>query len=235
MDAINAFLLRFFSRNSLYFVRVDLHFLFLRARNLLLFKAPRRTKPQARWLNVGCGECGIRSADWFNIDSWLAAGVDFACDLRRPLPFEDGRFQGIYAEHFFEHLHPDDGRRFLTECFRLLRPRGVLRLSVPDGELYLRKYVADPSWLVCQIDCREWLRGNLQGSQRTGMSMVNEIFRQGYEHQYCYDYETLSLCLSEAGFARVSRVDFRSGDCKELQIDLPSRREESLYVEAHRF
>ena len=225
------FLLRFFSRGSLAFLKLDLYFLSLRLRNL--FGNPSQLKPAARFLNVGCGLVGVRSAEWFNIDGFSAPGVDYACDLRRRLPSSDGRFEGVYSEHFFEHLYTDDARRFLRECHRVLRRNGVLRISVPDGERYVRSYVTDRGWLDKQLSQREWLTVDLP-SQRTPMAMVNEVFRQQYEHQYCYDFETLALLLSEAGFADVTRVDFGAGALPELQIDRPTRKDESLYIEGRK-
>lgn len=136
--SIKSLLLKFFSRGSLYFMKVDLHSLALRLRNTLLLRNTRKIKPMARYLNVGCGSRGLTSEDWLNLDGWIAPNVDYTCDLRRALPFGEGRFEGVYAEHFFEHLHVDDAHLFLSESIRMLKSNGVLRLSVPDGELYLQ-------------------------------------------------------------------------------------------------
>lgn len=72
------------------------------------------------------------------------------------------------------------------------------------------------------------------GKFGTPMEVVNEVFRQRYEHGYCYDYETLSLWLREAGFVDVARVDFGKGSRPELLIDQESRCIDSLYVKARR-
>src|SRR3954471_9099197 len=119
--------------------KVDLHFIANRALSNFHRKASK-LKPNARYLNVACGQKGIDSEEWFNIDGFPTPRVDMVWDLTRSLPFEDQRFDGIYAEHFFEHLEPVDARTFLRECLRCLRPGGTIRLSVPDGELYLRRY-----------------------------------------------------------------------------------------------
>ncbi|MGZ0174360.1 MAG: hypothetical protein ACKVHE_33065, partial [Planctomycetales bacterium] len=55
-------------------------------------------KPQARFLNVACGVSGKNSQDWLNIDGWKVSGIDLALDLRKTLPFESNRFEGIFAE-----------------------------------------------------------------------------------------------------------------------------------------
>ena len=38
---------------------------------------------------------------------------------------------------------------------------------------------------------------------QTKMQFMNAIFRQGYEHRYAYDEETLTFVMREAGFADV--------------------------------
>ena len=65
-----------------------------------------------------------------------------ACEFREfffqaggRLDFEDGTFDFIVSEHFFEHLHLPDALALLRECHRILRPGGVIRTCVPDADL----------------------------------------------------------------------------------------------------
>ncbi|KJH73151.1 class I SAM-dependent methyltransferase [Aliterella atlantica] len=224
-------LLNILSRNSLYSLSIDWHFICLRLQNYLFLKTPKKIKTKASFLNIGCGAQGLDSAEWFNLDGWPAEGVDYECDLRRNLPFDEHRFWGIFSEHFFEHLDPADGRKFLEECFRILRPGGIIRLSVPDGELYLKNYLENREWMLELIKYRGWM---LEPGKKyhTPMELVNDVFRQNLQHQYCYDFETISLLLSEVGFKNISRVGFSIGSCKQLQIDREERQMDSLYVEA---
>jgi predicted SAM-dependent methyltransferase len=217
-------LLSLFRHQTLYWVRQDLRALRERARHALPGSSQAAVKPHARYLNLGCGPCGLASDDWLNVDGSRMPSVDRTHDLTRPFPFPDARFEGVYSEHFFEHLTPGEAARFLGECHRVLRPGGVLRLSVPDGELYIRRYVDDPAWMLER-------RGE---SARTPMEVLNEVFRQRYEHQYIYDDETLALALRDAGFVDVTRAGFGEGLLPALQIDQPARSWESLYMEARR-
>jgi predicted SAM-dependent methyltransferase len=232
-NAMKNVFLKLFSYNTLHDLKLDFHFLWLRMLNLMFLRTTRKIKRDASFLNIGCGELGLDNEKWFNLDGWPAKRVDYQCDLRRGLPFEDHRFGGIYSEHFFEHLYPEDAKRFLQEAIRVLQPGGVIRLSVPDGELYLRNYFADKQWMLKQIENRAWMHEPGRKS-RTPMELVNDVFRQKLQHQYCYDFDTISLLLSEAGFKDISRVTFSSGVCKELQIDQEERCFESLYVEARK-
>jgi predicted SAM-dependent methyltransferase len=216
--------LRLFKAPTLYWLRIELTVAFHRLVNLLSLRRPDRIKKEAVYLNVGCGPKGLRSPSWFNLDATRMDGVDLPWDAGRSLPFRRRRFRGIFTEHFLEHLPEDEARVFLGECLRVLEPGGTLRISVPDGGLYLEKHHSDPSWLL-----ERW-----GGRFQTPMEVINRVFRQGSEHQYCYDFETLALRLREVGFEEVRRADFGQGADPELWIDQPERRLESLYVEAKR-
>ncbi len=206
-------------RQTLYWLRFDIRCWMNRLRYWRL----RQDKTNAEFLNVGCGNTGLVNQSWFNIDGFAARGVDLVWTFRGKLPFPPNRFRGIYSEHFLEHLTPESARQFLGECRRILRPDGVLRLSVPDGEIYVRNYFENRAWMLAR-------RG---GALRTPMEVLNVLFRQEFEHQYCYDYETLHLWLEEAGFAHIIRADYGVGRISEMLIDQNERRFESLYVEAY--
>lgn len=91
-------------------------------------------------LNLGCG-ARFHPA-WTNVDLASADPRVLEHDIRRPLPFDDGTFEAVYHSHVLEHLPPDDGRALLAECFRVLRPGGIVRVVVPDLESIARQYLA---------------------------------------------------------------------------------------------
>ena len=57
-----------------------------------------------------------------------AQGVDHRVDLR-DLPFEDARYDLVFASHVLEHI--DDDRAAVREIHRVLRPGGIAILPVP--------------------------------------------------------------------------------------------------------
>jgi SAM-dependent methyltransferase len=63
-----------------------------------------------------------------------AMGLDVVrCDIERErLPFEDNSFDGVVFNEIFEHLRIDPIATF-AEIRRVLRPRGRLLLSTPNG------------------------------------------------------------------------------------------------------
>ena len=108
-----------------------------------------------RLVNVGCGS--TIHPDWINLD--LIPGVPGVIqhNLCSGLPFHDNEVDVVYHSHVLEHLAPDQGERMLTECFRVLRPGGVLRIVVPDLEQIARLYL--------EFHALAW-EGDLEARQR---------------------------------------------------------------------
>ena len=93
-----------------------------------------------RLLNVGCGS--HLHPDWTNVDVYRSAPGVVVHDIQRGLPFADGTFDACYHSHVLEHLSPSAGASLVRECFRVLRPGGVIRVAVPDLEGIARAYLA---------------------------------------------------------------------------------------------
>jgi predicted SAM-dependent methyltransferase len=175
-------------------------------------------------LHLGSGQ--KNKAGWVNID--FDSSADLRLDLREPFPFGDASVTAIYSEHLVEHIdYPLGMNHLLAESLRVLAPGGVFTTGVPDlgealeqyrsGELplLLRRWEADPDhqW----VDPWVW---------STPAHYLNWFFRQGDEHRYAYDLETLTLVLTQAGFTGVRQRPFDPGQ------DSADRRDGTLYVEA---
>lgn len=184
-------------------------------------------------VNVGCGQNIVDG--WINLD--LTNDPRVICwDCRRSLPFDDNSVSAIFTEHVFEHLyHPDETMAFLAECRRILEPGGVVRIVVPDVGKYLRLYGNGWDGLIYTRDLAKvdggYRDGWLQTTYATQMEMMNAIFRQGVEHKYGWDAETLMRVMREAGFQQVTEQSF-GVSLRGHPLDSESRKRESLYVEA---
>jgi SAM-dependent methyltransferase len=93
----------------------------------------------ARRLNVGCG--GRFRPAWINIDLRPQNSSVQPHDVTTPLPFADAYFDAVYHAHLLEHLPRERAMPFLRECYRVLKPGGVLRVVVPDLEQISRLYL----------------------------------------------------------------------------------------------
>lgn len=100
---------------------------------------PKIPNKKAKLLNVGCGRRFHSS--WTNIDLESYTPSVTQHDITQGLPFLDNHFDAVYHSHVLEHLDPRDGEKLLSECYRVLRPGGVLRIVVPNLEQIATLYL----------------------------------------------------------------------------------------------
>lgn len=172
-------------------------------------------------LNIGCGS--KLKAGWVNID--LSPKADLTLDARQALPFAAKSCSSIYSEHFLEHLdYPATAMKFLRECHRVLEPGGLFSVGVPDTKWPLAEYIGGGSDGYFSFVKERWHPAWCQ----TRMEHINYHFRQGSEHRFAYDYETLESALRTAGFCNIQTRAFDPG------LDSPDRERGTLYVRAYK-
>jgi predicted SAM-dependent methyltransferase len=93
----------------------------------------------SNYLNVGCGSKFHES--WTNVDMHSTSPYVQSCNLLKGFPYPDNRFDVVYHSQVLEHFPKEDAARFLTECMRVLRPGGTLRVVVPDLESIAKDYL----------------------------------------------------------------------------------------------
>jgi len=89
-------------------------------------------------LNLGCG--AYRHPAFVNVDLISAPDV-VTHDLRTGIPFPDGTYDLVYHSTMLSHLRPADALAFTKECYRVLKPGGVLRVVTEDLEQMCRVYL----------------------------------------------------------------------------------------------
>jgi predicted SAM-dependent methyltransferase len=95
-------------------------------------------------LHLGAGD--VRPSDpWVNMDTYgYPAHNAVIWDMNRhPWPFADGEFDGIAAQHVFEHFDAHQLQLIVGECYRVLKSGGVLRVGVPDASRFREVYTRD--------------------------------------------------------------------------------------------
>jgi SAM-dependent methyltransferase len=180
-------------------------------------------------------------------------------DATRPFPIETASFDWAYSEHFVEHVTPGDAVRWLAEVRRLVRPGGRIRLTTPDLRKYVEGYLNPgngfyvehsaqiakfldrvvaageddpPRWHELK---REYFAGETETPRRPAF-MLNQIFFL-WEHRWIYDLEELRHVAALAGFdpGAVAERAYGEGEVPEMAaLDLPPRRDETVYVEIER-
>src|SRR5690348_2489937 len=84
-------------------------------------------------LHIGSGLRKIPG--YVNIDIRKEVNPDLCCEIYEiPKYYANGTVEVIYACHVLEHFKPIEVDSVLKSWYKLLRPGGILRLSVPDFE-----------------------------------------------------------------------------------------------------
>jgi predicted SAM-dependent methyltransferase len=151
-------------------------------------------------LHVGCGP--HQMPGWLNADL-CPSGEQIRLDATRRFPFEDGVFDFIYSEHMIEHVPWSGGMKMLRECFRVLKPGGIIRIATPDLKFLLR--LLQPEQSPVESD---YLRYNHErwtpwAPDQSGVYAVNHFMR-AWGHQFIFDKASLGKALMLAGFEAVS-------------------------------
>ncbi len=74
--------------------------------------------------------------DWINIDYETRKPGIVQADLLKGLPFQDNSVDEILCSHFLEHLKiRHEAIPFLQECYRVLKPGGVMSFITPNFEI----------------------------------------------------------------------------------------------------
>ncbi len=156
--------------------------------------------------------------DWTFSD--IHGNGDLQLDLTEALPFPDDSVERIYSSHLLEHFsYPHPMLDLLGECHRVLRKGGEFSIAVPNARIFLEAYA-----LRKELPANTYFGCEVGLTFETKIDYVNFIAYLGDEHKHMFDEENMVAILARAGFreARIRPFD--------AQLDLESRRHESLYA-----
>lgn len=116
-----------------------------------------------KYLNIGCGKCF--NSSWINVDISSNSSIVISHNILKGLPFLHNLFDACYSSHVLEHLSQYQAINLLTECIRVLKPNGIIRLVVPDLEMIAKNYLlalersllgdieaqADYDWMILEL------------------------------------------------------------------------------------
>lgn len=95
--------------------------------------------PTQLLVNLGCGS--RFHPLWNNFDLDPADNSVTGCDLRHRIPLPASSADVVYHSHLLEHLTKSEGVRLMRDCYRVLKPGGIIRVVVPDLEQIARIYL----------------------------------------------------------------------------------------------
>ncbi len=135
-------------------------------------------------------------------------------NLNYSIPFHDNSIDYIYASHFLEHFTKSKGLFILKEIYRILKPNGLVRISIPDLEYIIDLYNKNK-----QLEALDLLYMDSKN--------INSL------HKYMYNFDLLKKILKDIGFKNVKKCDFQKGDMPDIE-SLDNRPIESLFIEARK-
>lgn len=179
-------------------------------------------------------------------------------DLSRGIPADTNSADVVYHSHLLEHISRDQIPSFLAEIRRVLKPRGVHRVVIPDWERMCRDYLDDvqacnddhegrdrhETYIAAMIEqlVRTEAHGTIQQGpiqRRLENLFFGDARRRGEVHRWMYDRISLESILVKAGFVDVQVVDFKRSvipNWDAIGLDRDKRGGEhkpgSMYVEA---
>lgn len=163
-------------------------------------------------LQLGCQYHPIQG--WLNTDiEPLMSCIEFL-DAGKVYPFEDNTFKFVFSEHMLEHLEPNQGYTMISECHRVLKRGGVLRLALPTKEFIDRIYNNPEDykeyldWFL-STHCKEY-------PVKTPAMFANVFYRK-WEHKTIYDKPTLIEMFRSVGFSKIEEKNVYESEYRELQ------------------
>jgi predicted SAM-dependent methyltransferase len=212
-------------------------------------------------LNLGCG---LQCPDgWLNIDSSMGARLSkmpvvkkvlhkvlpsrwgilpnvewpsnvMWMNITREFPFEENSVDCIYSSHTFEHLSYSEAAFVLKECYRVIKPGGVIRIIVPDLAQIVDNYLSYKE-RVPHLAAKKLLEETLYFEIPVPNSLHGFIkfhFKRKNNHHFLYDKASLAHQLEQAGFHDISEKNYGISNIENIkEIDIEDRFKGAICVE----
>jgi hypothetical protein len=144
-------------------------------------------------LNVGAGSVVIDGYTPLDIKTGTEAGK---------LPYADESVDEVYASHVLEHIARADTISTLREWIRVLKPGGIIRVAVPDMELWAK-----------------WVVEGKHDFDMAGIAYGGQIDADDF-HRNAFNGATLAGLFRELGLISVRKFQPFAEDCSRHPISL---------------
>ena len=163
--------------------------------------------------NIGCGWRDF-GKDWIHIDGGDYDHLD--SDDIFIKEYESNSADLIYSSHFIEYLDREEVIPLLERWKEVLKPNGVLRLAVPNFEVYANLYSSG-----------EYPLDNFLGVLYGKMPMGDETIY----HKTVYDFHSLKSLLKNIGMKEIKKYNWEETSHSEFddhsQAYLPHKDKEN--------
>jgi len=165
-------------------------------------------------LQIGCGSNILDG--WLNSNFYPKSNKVLHVDATKNYPFNNNSFDFVYSEHMIEHINYSQGTKMLKECFRVLKPKGTLRIVTPDLLFLLDLYKKNKTELQLAYIEDNTKRFIKDAPYIADIFVINNFFRD-WDHQFIYDSETLQRLFKDVGFTNIVQCDLNESIHKDLK------------------
>jgi SAM-dependent methyltransferase len=158
-------------------------------------------------VNLACGKVYVTSNHWINLD-YASSDIHVRqADLLEALPFDSNSISLVYSSHFLEHIPLAQVPSFLKECYRILKPGGIIRLVLPDFEEMCHEYIS------------QLHKGDYTKARLCVIDIIDQCVRLNSGGQLAKVYEEYSKITSDRDIAEY--IYHRSGQCLPIPASKP--------------
>lgn len=174
-----------------------------------------------------------RGLNWTVVNLQDRSGVDNLDLTNLPTPYMDNQFDGIYSEHFIEHMYKYQGINFFKEAHRILKSGGTIRTVWPPYE-FVKKLAGEERLTPDEHEFVEHYhafyvvkhkfapKGNSHRSKREQCALG--LLYQNGEHLHIWSIEEMKQALLDVGFRVVKQYKYQESGVVDFKgIDTPGK------------
>lgn len=167
-------------------------------------------------INLGSGPNS--KTGYLSCDSRKLPNVDKVFDFEVfPYPFKDSSVEEIYSCETFEHLSWRAQSKVFEELFRILKPKGLVNIQVPDIGEMCRNYVnneicdcvphkSETDTFHANPDCPKCLGKGKINPTRWVMAFCGAQKHPWDYHKTMFTKESMTNYLTSAGFTGIEYI-----------------------------
>ncbi|MEZ7196518.1 class I SAM-dependent methyltransferase [Pseudodesulfovibrio karagichevae] len=183
--------------------------------------------PDGLRVNLCCGTNLLPG--YVNLD--VNPPADIVIDLdEKLLPFPDASVRHLVCISAINYLARERAAEVVADVHRVLVPGGIARFAVQDLRELVSHYLQGDAFYAEKLpDGRDRFPGATFGDK------LNEFFggfRAGTKRcRHVYDFQSLSLLFSQAGFDSIRRMEYRESAIPGIEA-IDNRPEQMFFLEA---
>ena len=142
--------------------------------------------------------------------------------------FEDDSVSRIYTEHTIEHIHYNEAKVMLQQCYRVLINGGRIRIATPDLKFLIDLYNTNKTSVQKQYIEYSCNNSSFDFVPYPIDTFVINNFVRDWGHIFIYDVRTLSELLIDCGFTDIRKYSIGKSHTKEFK-NIDNKRDKEFY------